>query len=360
MTSEQAGTIAVGVLAFLAVVALVPLVRRLAIAYGVTDKPSQGKLHSTATPYLGGIAVALAIAGTSAFLPGWSEEGAAILVGALLVGVVGLVDDMGTIGPGSRVAVEAVAASVAFAGGARVEVAGGIVDFVLTVGVLVLLTNSFNLLDNMDGAAGVIGTTTALALVAAAVLHEQVLVAALAALVAGACMGFLVYNWHPARIFLGDAGSLFVGFLLAAIALKLRFVVEPPASIAAVGLVVGLALFDTTLVVVSRLRAGRPLHVGGTDHLAHRLLILGLSCRRVAGLLALGTAASAGLGLAVGRHVLPVGPVVAGVTVVGTAALAALLRMPVYERGAGRVVRQSAARAATPLVPEDISVAGTG
>lgn len=339
MTGDEATLVALGLTAFLAVLALVPLVRRVAVAYGVTDVPALGKLHSTATPYLGGVAVALAVAGASAFLPAWSVEGAAILVGALAVGAAGLVDDMRTVGPGRRLAVEALAASVAFAAGARVELLGGPADFLLTVAALVVLTNSFNLLDNMDGAAGVVGTTTAVALLAAAVLEGQVLVGGLASLVAGACLGFLVHNWHPARIFLGDAGSLFVGFLLAAIALKLRFVVAPPASVAALGLLVGTALFDTTLVVVSRLRAGRPIHVGGTDHVSHRLLMLGLPCPSVAGVLAVGTAACAALGLAVGRGVLPAWPVVAAVVAVGLTALAALLRMPVYDRLPVREVR---------------------
>lgn len=337
-TGDEAVILALGVSAFVAVVALVPLVRRVALAYGVTDAPAQGKLHSSATPYLGGIAVALAVLGCSAFLPEWSEQAAAVLVGALAVGLAGLVDDMRTLGPGRRLVVESLAAAVAFAGGARVQVAGGPADFLLTVAALVVLTNSFNLLDNMDGAAGVIGTTTALGLLAAAVLEGQVLVGGLAALVAGACLGFLVYNWHPARIFLGDAGSLFVGFLLAAIALKLRFAVERPASVAALGLLVWPAVFDTTLVVVSRVRAGRPIYVGGTDHTSHRLLMLGLGCRAVAAVLALGAAACAGLGLAVGRGALPAAGVAVVMLTAGGVALAALLRLPVYERGAGRAV----------------------
>lgn len=336
MLADEAMILVVGLLAFLGVVALVPLALRVAVAYGVTDVPMPGKLHSTATPYLGGMAVALAVAGASPLLPAWSMQGAAILIGALLVAAVGLVDDLRTLGPVPRLAVEGVAASIAFAGGVRVELAGGPVDFVLTVGALVLVTNSFNLLDNMDGVVGSVGATMALPLLAAALLEGQVFVGGLAALVAGACAGFLVYNWHPARIFLGDAGSLFVGFLLGAIALKLRFAVAPPASVAVVALLLGPALFDTTLVVVSRLRAGRPIFLGGTDHTAHRLLMLGLCCQTVAALLVLATATCAVLGLAVGRGVLPAWPVVGAVVAVGLAALVAFLRMPVYEGRAGR------------------------
>jgi UDP-GlcNAc:undecaprenyl-phosphate/decaprenyl-phosphate GlcNAc-1-phosphate transferase len=240
--------------------------------------------------------------------------------------------------PTRRLAVEVLAAVLAFWAGARVDVAAEPLDFVLTVVVLVVITNSFNLLDNMDGALGVIGTTTALALVGAALLEGQVLVGGLGALVAGACLGFLVYNWHPAKIFLGDTGSLFLGFLLAAIALKLRFVVAPPESVAAVGLLLGPALFDTTLVVVSRARARRPIYVGGTDHCSHRLLLLGLGTRSVAALLAAATAGCGALGLAVGRAVLPAAPLAAGAATVGVVVLVALLRVPVYDGRAGRDV----------------------
>lgn len=355
MNSQELVMLAVALLAFEAVVALVPLARRVAMAYAITDLPKPGKLHRAATPYLGGIAVAIAVIMPLPFLPGWQKEAAAILLGALLVCTAGLVDDIRTLGPSRRLAVEAAAASIAFAGGARVELVSGPVDLVLTVAFLVLLTNSFNLLDNMDGAMGIIGTTTAAALAAGAALQDQTLVGGLAAMVAGACVGFLVYNWHPAKIFLGDAGSLFIGFLLGAIALKLRFVVESPSRIAAVGLLVGPALFDTALVVVSRLRAARPIYVGGTDHTSHRLLMLGMHTRTVAVVLALGTGACAVLGLSVGRGLLPAGPVLAAVVALGGVALLALLRIPVYDRGAGREV-PNLAKMSRPLA----SVVATG
>ena len=329
---------AAGALAFAGAAVLVPVVRRVALARGVVDEPTRGRLHATATPGLGGLAVVVAVTAGSVMLPGWSAPAAGILAGALLVAAVGLWDDVGHVGPAPRLLVEAVAASVAFAAGARLDVAAGPLDLVPTVVVLVVLTNSFNLLDNMDGAAGVVATTTAVALVVGAVLAGQLQVGGLAAAVAGACLGFLLYNWHPATIFLGDTGSLFVGFLLSSVALELRFEAGSPAGLAAVGLLVGVPLLDTTLVVVSRVRAGRPIHVGGTDHLAHRLLLLGLPCRAVAAALALLAGATAALGLAVGRGLVPALPVAGGVAVVGGAALLALLRLPVYEGGGGRVV----------------------
>jgi hypothetical protein len=141
------------------------------------------------------------------------------------------------------------------------------------------------------------------ALAVAAVLGGQVLVGGMAAIVAGSCLGFLLYNWYPARIFMGDAGSLFVGFLLAALALKLRFPVGHLAGAAAVGLLAGLALFDTALVVISRVWHRRPIYLGGTDHTSHRLMRLGMSTPAVGVLLMVVTGLCGAIGVAVGRGV---------------------------------------------------------
>jgi UDP-GlcNAc:undecaprenyl-phosphate GlcNAc-1-phosphate transferase len=232
---------------------------------------------------------------------------------------------MRTLDPRPRLAMEAAAASLAFFTGARVHLVNGPVDWLLTVVWLVVLTNSFNLLDNMDGAAAVVATTTAVALTVAAVVGGQVLVGGLAAIVAGSCLGFLLYNWHPARIFMGDAGSLFLGFLLAALALKLRFSVGHLSAAVAVVFLAGPALFDTTLVVLSRSRARRPIYLGGTDHTSHRLLGLGLSTHGVGMVLLAVTAVCGGLGVAVGHGV--VTPWVAlPLASTGVVLLAALLR----------------------------------
>jgi UDP-GlcNAc:undecaprenyl-phosphate GlcNAc-1-phosphate transferase len=309
---------------------LIPATRRLAIRCGVIDRPSATKLHGTVTPYLGGIPMAVAAVALAPFLPGWRTQAAVVLGAALLVSTVGLVDDLRSLSPLPRVAVEVLAATIVFAAGVHVRLFGAPFDWLLTVLWLVALTNAFNLLDNMDGCAGIIATITALALFTSAALQGQVLVGGLSALVAGACVGFLVHNWHPARIFMGDAGSLFLGFLLATIALMLRFPVPRLDGICAVVLFSGPALFDTTLVVLSRLRENRPVLQGGTDHTSHRLLNLGLPTPAVALLCAVGAAGCSGLGLAVGRGVLDGPLTLAAVAGVGGSLLVALLRLPAY------------------------------
>lgn len=310
---------------------LTPVARRVAIRRDITDHPSASKAHAVATPYLGGVAIAICVLAGSSLLPQWKAEAVVLVCAALLVGAIGLIDDMRNLGPAPRLAVEVVAASIVFASGARAQIGGPVIDYVLTVGWLVVMTNAFNLLDNMDGCAGLIAAVTATGLAIAALLQDQVLVGGLAVVVAATCVGFLLHNWHPARIFMGDAGSLFLGFLLSAIALKLRFPGSHLSSITAVILLAGPALFDTTLVVVSRVRARRPIATGGVDHTSHRLGRLGLSPPTVALVLAAGTCVCVALGLLVGRDLVPPMAAVPPVAVVAMVGWFLLLRMSVYD-----------------------------
>lgn len=312
----------------MATLIVIPLAQRVAVLNNMTAMPRADRLHDTPTPYLGGVPIVLVAAAASPFIGEWQLEAAVIIGGALLLGVVGLLDDIRYLKPAPRLVAEVLAALAAVAAGAHVQIFGGAIDVVLTVVWFVGVTNAFNLVDNMDGAAAGIASATALALVVTAVLNGQVLVGGLAAVVAGTCVAFLVYNWHPARIFMGDAGALPLGYLLAAIALKLRFPVEHFASVTAVVLFTAPALFDTTLVVISRVARHRPIYIGGTDHTSHRLLRLGLSTRRVASLITLCAAACAGLGVAVGRGTIDPLPVIVPLAIVAIVGLVALLRLP--------------------------------
>ena len=312
----------------MATLLVIPLAQRVAVLKNVTSMPRADRLHDTPTPYLGGVPIVLVAAAASPFIGKWELEATVIICGALLLGVVGLLDDIRNLSPAPRLVAEVCAALAAVAAGAHVQIFGGPVDVLLTVVWFVGVTNAFNIIDNMDGAAAGIASATALALVVTAALNDQVLVGGLACVVAGTCLAFLIYNWHPARIFMGDAGSLPLGYLLAALALKLRFPVEHFASITAVVLFTAPALFDTTLVVISRVQNGRPIYIGGTDHTSHRLLRLGLPTRRVASLITLTAAACAALGVAVGRGTLDPLPVIVPLTLVAAFGLVALLRLP--------------------------------
>jgi UDP-GlcNAc:undecaprenyl-phosphate/decaprenyl-phosphate GlcNAc-1-phosphate transferase len=325
-----------GAMAFLVVTLLVPLCRRFALARGITDGPAQGKFHRAPTPYLGGVAIAIAALASAIVLPGWPRSSLLILVAACLMSVAGLVDDIRGLGATTRLAIEIPAAVVAVLAGARADLFGYGVDFVISVVFLVVLTNAFNLLDNMDGAAGAIGTTIAIGLATAALIHEQVLVGGLAVVLAATCLGFLVYNWHPAAIFMGDAGSLFLGFLLAVIALMLRTDVPHPASAVALVLLVGPALFDTTLVVISRTRSRRRIYVGGTDHTSHRLVLLGMTSVGATVTLVAASALCSFLGVLVAVGSVSA-DVIVPIVVIGTiVGLVSMLRVGVYKLDAGR------------------------
>jgi UDP-GlcNAc:undecaprenyl-phosphate GlcNAc-1-phosphate transferase len=264
---------------------LTPVVRRQATRLGILDRPADNKFHRQATPYLGGVAVAGALLLVAAVTVGTSGQLVTILAGGLALAGMGLVDDWRTVPLWVKLLVETSAAIAIWIVGVRAGLFGvAALDLGLTVLWVVAVTNAFNLIDNMDGLLAGVAAISALAFAAVAAEQGDYLVTSFALAVAGASVGFLRYNLPPARIFLGDAGSLLLGFLLAAIGLKLDLVGETGFTRTVIpALIVGAPLFDVALVVVARRLARRPVYVGGTDHSSHRLAALGLSDRAVAG-----------------------------------------------------------------------------
>lgn len=252
-----------------------PLVRFAALHLGILDQPSARKIHRSPVPLMGGAAIYFAFIAALAI---WSErsyvtEVVGIFVGATLVSLVGAIDDSRGLGSYLKLLLQTAAACILILSGVQVRLLGGVPDLLLTLLWIVGITNALNLLDNMDGLAAGIATIAAAYFTLLAAMSDQYLVGALAAALFGACVGFLVYNWNPARVFMGDTGSLFLGFLLAAVGIKLRF----PANSASITwmipiFVLALPVFDTILVFVSRLRRGNnPLTTPGKDHVSHRL-----------------------------------------------------------------------------------------
>ncbi len=252
-----------------------PLVRFAALHLGILDQPSARKVHRSPVPLMGGAAIYFAFIAALAI---WSErsyvtEVVGIFVGATLVSLVGAIDDSRGLGSYLKLLLQTAAACILILSGVQVRLLGGVPDLLLTLLWIVGITNALNLLDNMDGLAAGIATIAAAYFTLLAAMSDQYLVGALAAALFGACVGFLVYNWNPARVFMGDTGSLFLGFLLAAVGIKLRF----PANSASITwmipiFVLALPVFDTILVFVSRLRRGNnPLTTPGKDHVSHRL-----------------------------------------------------------------------------------------
>lgn len=263
-----------------------PVVRRLALHVGVVDAPSARKIHAAPVPLLGGAAIyaafviALIVLGDRAYV----RELVGILLGATLVSLFGLADDHWGVHAYLKLGGQLLAGAVMiFLGGTQVYLFPNHpwLDWTITMLWVVGITNAFNLLDNMDGLSGGVATVAAAFFLLLAALSGQYLVAPMAAALIGACIGFLRYNLNPATIFMGDTGSLFLGFLLAALGIKLEFPANVPWITWLVPVcVLALPIFDTSLVSVSRLRRGlNPLTAAGTDHLSHRLVALGLTRR---------------------------------------------------------------------------------
>jgi UDP-GlcNAc:undecaprenyl-phosphate GlcNAc-1-phosphate transferase len=275
-----------------------PAVRWLALKLGVIDKPAARKIHAAPVPLLGGVAIYGAFI-VALFLFGdrrYVNEVVGIFVGASLVSLMGAIDDSRGLGAYVKLAGQLIAAGVLVLSGVQVQLGPAWLNVAVTLLWVVGITNAMNLLDNMDGLSGGIAMIAAIFFTLLAALSNQYLVGALAATLAGASAGFLFYNWNPAYIFMGDAGSLFLGFLLAAVAIKLRF---PSNSITVTWmiplLVLAVPIFDTSLVFISRLRRGQnPLTTPGKDHISHRLAFL-TGSRREAVLICYLLAAAVGL-----------------------------------------------------------------
>ncbi|MGB7805345.1 MAG: MraY family glycosyltransferase, partial [Actinomycetota bacterium] len=262
---------------------LTPMAGRLAGRFDVMDRPGGHKTHLGATPYLGGVAVAGGL-----LLVGWLSAGASgqllvVVGGALVLGFVGLLDDVQPVSPWIRLAYQVVAAIALWLVGVRAGVFDATwIDLPITVLWVVAVTNAFNFIDNMDGIAAGVAIASALGIAAIAGYNGDYLVTSLALSTAGAALGFLRYNIPPARIFLGDAGSMLLGFLIAALILKLDLPVGPSAPrVLSTVLLAGVPLFDLSVVVIARLRDRRPIWHGSTDHTSHRMSAAGRSRRHV-------------------------------------------------------------------------------
>jgi len=278
--------------ALLASLGLTVPVRHLAVRYGMVDKPGPRKVHLKPIPLLGGTAIylgfVLAILLTVRTAP--QQQIVGILAGATLVAVVGFLDDAGLLHHQVKLFIGMpVAGLFLVAAGIRAQLfspflpgaAGAILDGCFTVLWVMGITAAFSILDHMDGLCAGIAAVAAAFFTVSAALSGQLLVRTLGAAALGAALGFLRWNFSPAKIFMGDGGAMFLGFLMATLGLKIRPEgAQFPASWVVPVLILGVPVFDTTLVSISRARRGLlPFTSPGKDHTAHRLSNLGLGQR---------------------------------------------------------------------------------
>jgi len=265
-------------------IGVTPVARWLASRMGVVDRPAARKIHRRPMPRMGGVAIYLTVLAAALVLGeryNFTQFGS-ILIGATGVSFMGLVDDRWSLRPLVKLIGQALAALLLYASGIYVGMfRHPLLNLIATVLWVGYITNAINFLDNMDGLAGGVSAIAAVFFALMCSFSGQYLVGALAIAVLGACLGFLLYNFNPASVFMGDSGALFLGFILAATGIKLRF----PDNVTFVTwmvpvLVMGLPIFDTTLVIVSRLRRRlNPATTPGQDHVSHRLVAAGLTQR---------------------------------------------------------------------------------
>ena len=262
------------ILAFLLSVYLTPLFRQAALKFGIVDKPDRSlKKQSEPVPYLGGLAVYLSFLLTTGFIYQYSREVLGILLAGAIIVLLGLIDDFGVLSPKVKLFGQFVAACVLVK--ASIYIKLSVLPIWVAVPVTVVwvmaITNAFNLIDIMDGLASGVGAIAALILVIVNYRSGKELIVPLSIALAGSLMGFLRYNFRPARIYLGDTGSLFIGLMLAALSMNGAYTRVSLFGVIAPLLILGVPIFDMLLVIYIRCRRGIPIMHGSPDHFALRL-----------------------------------------------------------------------------------------
>ena len=279
---------------FILVGLLTPIMRKVALRFEIVDVPSEShKTHRKPIPYLGGVAISvgvIAISYGAIFSSGFSKSNfllaSSVLLPGIFIGVIGLIDDLLKLSPWPRFLAQnltgVVSSIILISTNTLGRPTGSLLfDVLITLLWIVGLTNAINFFDNIDGGASGTVAISSLALFILAIQGEQLVIAALALVLTGATLGFLIWNRPPARIYMGDAGSLFLGLVIASLTIRLEpNPINQYVSFAVPILLVALPILDTSVVVLKRLARGISPFQGGRDHLSHRLMRLGLSKRQ--------------------------------------------------------------------------------
>ncbi len=253
---------------------LTPVLRQAAIRFGIVDRPD-GRLknHRSPVPYLGGIAIYLSFLLSLAFTAEFQREVLGILLAGAIVVLLGLIDDLGVLSPSIKLAGQVIAILTLMKASVTIKLtflpfwAALLLSFLW----LLAVTNAFNLIDIMDGLAAGVGLAASLVLLGVALGNGRETVATLLAALAGSLLGFLRYNFEPARIYMGDTGSLFVGLMLGALAMNNSYTERNLVASLSPVIILGVPIFDMLFVMFIRWRRGIPVMRGSPDHFALRL-----------------------------------------------------------------------------------------
>lgn len=274
------------VITFVVSLVITPFVKRFAFKIGAVDQPNNRKVHTKVMPRLGGLAIVISFfLGISLFLPD-TIKAWPVLVGALVIVVIGFIDDLKEISPRIKLMGQLVAAIVTVFGGIQIEYitlpSGEILNFgyfaiPITIIWIVGITNAINLIDGLDGLAAGVSSIALLTISGLALSMGNPLVALLSLLVLGSTMGFLVFNFHPAKIFMGDSGSLFLGYMISVLAIMGLFKNVAIFSLIVPIIAIGVPIIDTGFAIIRRIVKKMPLSSPDKLHLHHCLIRLGFS-----------------------------------------------------------------------------------
>ncbi|MGM0419969.1 MAG: MraY family glycosyltransferase [Bacillota bacterium] len=267
-----------------------PIVRRLAIKFKVVDEPGRRRINIKPVPNLGGIAIYLGF--TTAVLFGSSSglERTGIIFGGTLIMLIGVIDDLVELSPRVKLLGQTLAAGVLILAGVSIQFISnpfsegmfylGWFAIPVTLLWIVGVTNTVNLVDGLDGLAAGVSTIAAVTLLVVSLQEGQVLTAILTAALAGSSLGFLRFNFYPARIFMGDGGAMMIGYILAAVSIIGALKSAAAMTLFVPVLALGIPIFDTAFAIVRRLYYKQPIGRADNGHLHHRLLALGWNQRQ--------------------------------------------------------------------------------
>lgn len=272
---------------------MTPIVKKLAIKVGAVDIPKdERRVHKKPMPLMGGLAIYISIIVTSLIFLPIDRTLISIIIGGTIIVISGIIDDIKDLSPRMKLIFQIVAAVVLILGDVRIDAITnpftktsklinlGFFSIPITIFWIVGITNTLNLIDGLDGLAAGVAMISSLSFLSVASKFNYIPVIIMSSIIAGSCLGFLPYNFNPAKIFMGDTGALFLGFMLAA--LSIEGVMKSVATIAVVVpiIILGVPIFDTTFAIFRRLLNGKSIAEADKGHLHHRLLQMGYSQKK--------------------------------------------------------------------------------
>jgi UDP-GlcNAc:undecaprenyl-phosphate GlcNAc-1-phosphate transferase len=273
---------------FLTVIVVTPFVIKFAIKIGAIDKPNERKVHTRIMPRLGGLAIFIGVI-VGYFVGGvYNEQVTGITVGAILIIIIGMLDDLYELSAKVKFFGQLIVAVLVVASGLKVDILTipfvgtfdvGVWSYLITIFWIVGITNAINLIDGLDGLSAGISAIGIATIAILAGMADKMLIFTLSLIILGSIIGFLFYNFHPAKIFMGDTGALFLGYAISVLSLLGLYKSVTLFSFVVPVIILGVPIFDTTFAIIRRIVNKKPISAPDKSHLHHRLLALGFSHR---------------------------------------------------------------------------------